>query len=127
MNELSTSPSNPPWWLIMRREISRTTWVYSALIVLLVCASFYYLSVGAVTISFYEIISAIQHRWLQQPLSIEQQVILELRLPRLLFAMLVGAGLAASGVASQGLFRNPLADPAMIGVAAGAAFGAAAT
>src|SRR5699024_12363606 len=53
-------------------------------LVLLVCASFYYLSVGAVTISFYEIISAIQHRWLQQPLSIEQQVILELRLPRLL-------------------------------------------
>ncbi|MFT4047216.1 MAG: iron ABC transporter permease [Solimonas sp.] len=54
-------------------------------------------------------------------------IVTTLRLPRLLFGVLVGAGLAAAGVATQGLFRNPLADPALIGVSAGAAFGAVAS
>src|SRR3954467_10437291 len=51
-------------------------------------------------------------------------VLLELRLPRVLIASLVGAGLAVSGAAYQGVFRNPLADPYLLGVAAGAGFGA---
>ena len=50
--------------------------------------------------------------------------ILEFRLPRLLMALLVGAALSISGAAIQGLFRNPLADPGLIGVSSGAAFGA---
>ena len=48
-------------------------------------------------------------------------IVLDIRLPRILLAMLVGAGVAASGAVIQGLFRNPLADPALIGVSAGAA------
>ncbi|MEM6987763.1 MAG: iron ABC transporter permease, partial [Pseudomonadota bacterium] len=51
-------------------------------------------------------------------------VIHHLRLPRALLAMAVGASLAACGAALQGLFRNPLADPALVGVSAGAALGA---
>lgn len=51
----------------------------------------------------------------------------ELRLPRLLAAAGVGAGLALSGALLQGLFRNPLADPSLIGVSAGAAVGASLT
>ncbi|PIE41048.1 MAG: heme ABC transporter permease [Gammaproteobacteria bacterium] len=50
--------------------------------------------------------------------------LLEFRLPRLLLALMVGAALAVSGAAIQGLFRNPLADPGLIGVSSGAAFGA---
>lgn len=50
--------------------------------------------------------------------------LLEFRLPRLLLALMVGAALAISGAAIQGLFRNPLADPGLIGVSSGAAFGA---
>jgi iron complex transport system permease protein len=52
-------------------------------------------------------------------------IVLELRLPRVLTAMVVGAGLAVAGTALQGLFRNPLADPYVLGTASGAAFGAA--
>ena len=55
---------------------------------------------------------------------IYRYVILEIRLPRLITAIIVGAGLAASGVCTQALFRNPLADPALIGVSNGAAVGA---
>jgi ABC-type Fe3+-siderophore transport system permease subunit len=51
-------------------------------------------------------------------------VLLELRLPRVLLAALVGAGLATSGAAYQGVFRNPLADPYLLGAAAGAGLGA---
>lgn len=52
-------------------------------------------------------------------------VILRIRLPRICAAMLVGAGLAISGASFQGLFRNPLVSPSILGVAAGAGFGAA--
>ncbi len=51
-------------------------------------------------------------------------IILDIRLPRLLLAGLVGAALAVAGTTYQGLFRNPLADPYLIGVAQGAALGA---
>jgi iron complex transport system permease protein len=51
-------------------------------------------------------------------------VLMELRLPRVLLASLVGAGLAISGAAYQGVFRNPLADPYLLGAAAGAGLGA---
>lgn len=51
----------------------------------------------------------------------------QIRLPRALLGLSVGAVLALSGVAMQGLFRNPLADPGLIGVSSGAALGAAAT
>jgi iron complex transport system permease protein len=53
-------------------------------------------------------------------------VLWNIRLPRVLLAMLVGGGLAASGAALQGVFRNPLTDPGLIGVSSGAATGAVA-
>jgi iron complex transport system permease protein len=55
--------------------------------------------------------------------SIESVVTLQLRLPRVLAAVLAGGGLAVAGVAFQGLTRNPLAEPAVLGVSSGAAFG----
>ncbi|MEA1961467.1 MAG: iron ABC transporter permease [Bacillota bacterium] len=57
--------------------------------------------------------------------SIEESVIINIRLPRLILAMLVGAGLAISGAGFQGIFGNPLVSPQILGVAAGAGFGAA--
>ena len=53
-------------------------------------------------------------------------IVLEIRLPRIILAGLVGAALATAGATYQGLFRNPLADPYLIGVAQGAALGAVA-
>lgn len=54
-----------------------------------------------------------------------ERIVVEVRLPRVLAAAAVGGGLAFSGAAYQGVFRNPLADPFLLGVAAGAALGAA--
>ena len=53
-----------------------------------------------------------------------ETIILEIRLPRVILAGLVGAARAIAGATYQGLFRNPLADPYLIGVAQGAALGA---
>jgi len=53
-----------------------------------------------------------------------ETIVLEIRLPRVILAGLVGAALAIAGATYQGLFRNPLADPYLIGVAQGAALGA---
>lgn len=56
----------------------------------------------------------------------QEAVLLSIRLPRVLMGGVVGAGLAVSGAVLQGLFRNPLADPGLVGVSSGAALGAAA-
>jgi iron complex transport system permease protein len=54
-----------------------------------------------------------------------ESVVVDVRLPRLLAGLLIGAGLSISGAAFQGLFRNPLVSPHILGVSAGAGFGAA--
>ena len=64
--------------------------------------------------------------WGDPPSAVENAALLQIRLPRVVLGLLVGAALAASGGAMQGVFRNPLADPALIGVSSGAALGAAA-
>ena len=56
--------------------------------------------------------------------ALRDTIIVDIRLPRTLLALLVGAVLAMCGAAMQGLFRNPLADPSLIGVTAGASAGA---
>src|SRR5262245_54123003 len=54
----------------------------------------------------------------------EEAILWEIRVPRVILAALVGAMLAAAGATYQGVFRNPLADPYLLGVAAGAGLGA---
>lgn len=55
----------------------------------------------------------------------EDAVLWSIRLPRVLLGVLVGAGLGVAGAALQGIFRNPLADPQLIGISSGAAAGSA--
>ncbi|MBJ7456872.1 MAG: iron ABC transporter permease [Thermoleophilia bacterium] len=57
---------------------------------------------------------------------VDEQIVWELRAPRALLALVVGAGLSVAGVALQALVRNPLADPYVLGVASGASLGAVA-
>jgi len=57
--------------------------------------------------------------------AVENYILWEIRLPRILFAMVIGASLGLAGALTQGLFRNPLADPGLLGVSSGAAAAAA--
>ncbi len=88
---------------------------------ILICVStfvcFLGLSLGSFNIELNKILSGDA-----DPLQTE--VLFNIRLPRVLLAACVGGALGISGAALQGLFRNPLADPGLIGVSAGAAFGA---
>jgi len=54
----------------------------------------------------------------------EYIIVMNLRLPRVILAAMIGGGLAAAGTAFQGMFRNPLADPFVVGASGGAALGA---
>ncbi|MGN3974016.1 FecCD family ABC transporter permease [Tsuneonella sp. SYSU-LHT278] len=66
--------------------------------------------------------------WIEPATTPNAAVILaELRLPRAVLALVIGAGLGASGAAMQGYLRNPLADPGLFGIAPGAALGAVAS
>jgi iron complex transport system permease protein len=71
-----------------------------------------------------EVVGALARMLVGQALTGDDRVVVMLRLPRVLMAILVGAALACGGTTMQGLFRNPLADPGLIGVSAGAALGA---
>lgn len=77
-------------------------------------------TVGAVSIPLADVWAAI----ISGDDSTNAVIVRDIRLPRAILAVLVGSSLAASGAAYQGLFRNPLADPFVIGSAAGAAVGA---
>jgi len=57
---------------------------------------------------------------------VHERIVMRVRLPRILLAALVGFALAAAGTVMQGFFRNPMADPSIIGVSSGAAVGAVA-
>jgi iron complex transport system permease protein len=85
------------------------------------------LSTGPVSISFTDTLSILLgHIGIGEPsaTSTQQAVIDSIRIPRLLLALGAGAGLGVAGATMQGLFRNPLADPGIIGVSAGGALGA---
>jgi len=77
---------------------------------------------GAVKLSFGEVLRALLHPSEAGDAGV---ILFSLRLPRVLAAGLVGAGLSATGVLFQGLFRNPLADPFVLGASGGAALGGA--
>jgi iron complex transport system permease protein len=81
---------------------------------------------GAMSIDVSATLSALGEGLAGRGSSLEgaQAIVWNLRLPRVLMAMVVGASLGSSGAAMQGFFRNPLADPYVLGVAGGASFGA---
>lgn len=57
-------------------------------------------------------------------LPMESSIVLGIRLPRTILSMLIGASLSVAGVAYQGIFKNPLVSPDVLGVSSGAGFGA---
>lgn len=85
---------------------------------------------GTVPVAPADTIAILGHRLIGIPATVTwpasaDTIVFELRLPRVLMALSVGAALSLAGVALQGLLRNPLADPYVLGTASGAALGAA--
>src|SRR5690606_33225377 len=100
------------------------SFLLASLFVLLVAACVLSTCIGAVKISASEFWSIIAHRIGisdQAGFAPQQEaVFLNIRLPRVLLGALVGGTLAIAGAAMQGLFRNPLAEPGLIGISSGA-------
>ena len=92
---------------------------------LLAVAAFASLALGALPIRLHDLLalSGLGDGHLQD---YERAALLDIRLPRLCLALLIGGASAVAGAAMQGLLRNPLADPSLLGVAGGAALAAAA-
>ena len=114
---------------IRRRRWSPTIVVVGSLVAL-AAALVLGVGFGSVPIAPADTVAILAHRLLALPVertwdASTETILLELRLPRVLSAMLVGAGLAVAGATFQGLLRNPLADPYVLGTASGAALGAA--
>jgi len=106
----------------------RRSGVLGGLVLLLAGSVLGATSVGSVPIPFGSVAAALVERLAGLDVtgvtSIQEAIIVQLRLPRVLLAALVGGSLAVSGAALQGLLRNPMADPGIIGVSSGGAFGA---
>ena len=103
--------------------------LFACLTLMCLMAVWLSLALGPVSLPFTDILRA-GARLLGMPVGNEgpgqaDLILGQICLPRTLLGLAVGAVLALSGVAMQGLFRNPLADPGLVGVASGAAFGAA--
>jgi iron complex transport system permease protein len=94
----------------------------SLLVVALVTAVLFSLATGAVRVSPRAILAALFGH--HQLTTTQQIILLQIRLPRVLASGVVGAALAISGLMFQGLFRNPMADPYVIGSSGGAVLGA---
>lgn len=92
------------------KSLSLSSMFMAGLIVLTVVVSSYF---GALTINWGEVLNFG---------SLDSYIFWQVRLPRILAALLVGGAFAISGAVMQGLFRNPLVEPGIIGVSSGAAF-----
>ncbi|TXF12473.1 FecCD family ABC transporter permease [Pelomicrobium methylotrophicum] len=106
----------PPRWPL---------WLGGAILLGLVTIAFL---VGQFPVSPAELVKAAMARLAGQPShapSLVETVIFQIRAPRIAAAIVVGAALAAAGAAYQGMFRNPLVSPDILGVSSGAALGAA--
>ncbi len=110
-------------------SLTRTAVVLGGGAILLLAALVAAVAVGSVGVGIGDTIAILGHRLLGLPLARTlapgaESIIFDVRLPRVLTAMLVGGGLALAGTVFQALLRNPMADPYIIGTAAGASLGA---
>lgn len=111
--ESSVSPAPRTAWI---PDLPRRPAAVTLLALGVVAAATAALSHGAVPLSLPHLFEA--------GAGLERSVFLDIRAPRVVLAGLVGTALAVSGTSLQGMFRNPLADPGLIGVSSGAAVGA---
>lgn len=112
---MSAATISSPRGLLVRRRISWTAAAVVALLVAVVLS----LAVGARQISPGEVLDVLLHGGTSEA----AEVIWSLRVPRTLVGLMVGAALALAGTVMQGVTRNPIADPGVLGISQGAAAG----
>ena len=100
----------------------RVITILSVLTVILFVTGIAGLSVGSVPVSFTNVVNSLFNCDCVD--AMERAIILDIRLPRLLLAMVVGAGLSIAGAVLQALLRNPLAEPYILGISSGGTVGA---
>jgi iron complex transport system permease protein len=98
-------------------------WPFALLAALGVALLLLHLLVGSVPIPFTEVLGALAGRVTHE--AFHADIVRSVRLPQAITALLAGAGLAASGLLMQTLFRNPLAGPSVLGISSGASLGVA--
>ncbi len=101
----------------------RGRWILFGLAVLAVLSLLAGIVIGPVTIPVRDAFAGLLGD--ETVSTVHRVIVRQIRLPRVLLGLLVGSALAVSGVAMQGLFRNPLASPYVLGIASGASTGAA--
>ncbi|OJJ10442.1 iron ABC transporter [Alphaproteobacteria bacterium AO1-B] len=113
-----------------RASIAR--WVIAALAMLLIVTMIGSLATGPILVPVFDLLPHIPSHLANPSAPLPETVsardwivVMDIRLPRITLGALIGAALAVSGAVMQGLFRNPLADPGIVGVSAGAGLGAA--
>lgn len=105
---------------VLKDEI-RFRKILVGLVVVLLLGIALSLSVGEIRISLDNIIKILLNR---ETTNLNTKIIMNLRLPRTIFAIIVGAGLGLCGIVMQSSVQNPLADPYILGISSGASFGA---
>jgi iron complex transport system permease protein len=105
--------------------LRKNKFFFPVLVLLLIAVLLFAISFGAVSILPSEMFSSLKHFFEgKDPANIYEGVFIQLRLPRVLLCAITGSILAVSGVLMQGLFRNPIVEPGLVGTSAGAALGA---
>lgn len=126
-------PSPPPALTAPEQKPQRrgATWLLTAaLLGVLLLLALLSAGLGAYDIPLGDVLSSVQHRIGLGGAALErvpESVLWNVRLPRVVLALLVGASLGCAGALMQGVFGNPLAEPGVIGISAGAAVGAVAS
>jgi len=105
---------------MQRYKVARWTIMIAILVLALFVVIVACLSIGVINIPFDQVINIL----LGGGTETERWVIINIRLPRIVLAAIVGGSLAIAGATMQGLFRNPMASPSVLGISSGAAFGA---
>ena len=108
------------------QKVRHPVFILLALAVLFVASLALSLSLGRYDVDFAQVLSyLVSPATADSQAAYEANVLLTLRLPRIVAAAIVGAGLAGAGCAFQGVFKNPMVSPDLLGASAGACFGAA--